>query len=114
VTRNEHSSGREAQRVADQVTHWTPARWRVTVPGEAGIDRATAMHRLIQTLADLCARLERRPARVVPRLPHDVALPDQLRVIAADLAAAQPDEAVDRAALEAIRSARTALFETLR
>ena len=44
------------------------------------------VHALVQRLADLCARLEGRPAQPVPRLDNDLSLPDQLQVMVADLA----------------------------
>jgi hypothetical protein len=57
------------------------------------------MFALVQALADLAAAAERRPARPVPRLDNDLALTDQLRVMAADLIAAElGDEVVDEAA----------------
>ena len=52
------------------------------------------MHALIQELADAGARAEQRPPRDVPRLSNDLVLPDQLRVVAADLVAASPDDEV--------------------
>jgi hypothetical protein len=52
------------------------------------------MYRLVQRLADAVADAEGRPHRTVPRLANDLALPDQLRVMAADVIAAHPDPAV--------------------
>jgi hypothetical protein len=52
--------------------------------------RAEVMHALVQRVADLAAAAEGQPRRRVPRLDSDLALPDQLRVVAADLAAARP------------------------
>jgi hypothetical protein len=52
------------------------------------------MHALVQELADTGARAEHRPPRDVPRLDNDLALPDQLRVVTADLVAASPDDEV--------------------
>ena len=47
--------------------------------------KADAVHALVQRLADLCARLEGRPAQAVPRVENDLVLPDQLRVMVTDL-----------------------------
>jgi hypothetical protein len=46
------------------------------------------MHDLIQRLAERTADAEGESHREVPRLANDLALPDQLRVIAADAVAA--------------------------
>jgi hypothetical protein len=72
---------RAVQRLLDRTSHWTPARW-------AQRDRAESVHALVQRLADAGAVAEGRPTRPVPRLASDLALPDQLRVVAADLVAA--------------------------
>lgn len=84
----------------NSVSHWGPPRW---------VGRADGVHALVQRLADLGADAEDRPHRPVPRLDSDLALPDQLRVMVADLlgAAAAP-ELLDAAA-DAIRAARRAL-----
>lgn len=100
--------GREARRVAEGVAYWSPARWRVPAPG--GGDRTAAMTALIQTLADLAAQAEDRPSRTVPRLEHDTALPDQLRVVADDLAALELTGEAVAAAEAAIAAARSVLF----
>lgn len=68
------------------------------------------MHALIQVLADLDADAEGRPRIAVPRLPYDTALADQLRVVAADLCAADPAPSALAAAREALARARAALF----
>src|SRR4051794_26486946 len=73
-------------RLLNQVRHWEQPRWRA----EGRADRAYA---LVQLLADLSADAEQRPRRPVPR-EHDMILPDQLRVMADDLLAAGPSEAV--------------------
>lgn len=104
------SVGRESRRVADQVAHWTPARWRFATDDTGAPTRAQAARTLIQTLADLAADAEGRPRRVVPRLPHDTALPDQLRVVGDDLDAADPDPATVAAARAAVAAAREVLF----
>jgi hypothetical protein len=43
------------------------------------------VYALVQHLADLGARAEGRPRRPVPRLEHDLGLPDQVQVMVADL-----------------------------
>jgi len=49
--------------------------------------RAARVHLLAQRLADAAAAAEGAPARRVPRLENDLALPDQVRVLAGDLLA---------------------------
>jgi hypothetical protein len=58
---------RVTQLVLNQVSHWTPARWG---------DRGDELHGLLQRIAG--------PEHTLPRLP-DIVLPDQLRVLVADL-----------------------------
>ncbi len=67
------------------------------------------MYGLIQRFADWAADLEGQPRRVVPRLDTDLALPDQLRVVATDLVAATPPAEVRAAAMSAIDQTRDAL-----
>jgi hypothetical protein len=74
-------------RLVRQVSHWTPARWSKPV-GEGRGTRAEAVHALVQRIADAAADAEGEPKRAVPRLPNDLALPDQLRVVSSDLASA--------------------------
>jgi hypothetical protein len=64
---------------------------------------------LIQRFADWAADLEGQPRREVPRLDTDLALPDQLRVVATDLVATAPPADVRAAAVAAIDETRTAL-----
>lgn len=104
---NGSSLGRESRRFADQVAHWTPARWRLSA-GER--TRGDAVHALVQTLADLDADAEHEPRRDVPRLPHDTALADQLRVIADDLSAVELSSSALAEGQQAISAARAALF----
>jgi hypothetical protein len=76
-------------RLVNQVAHWTPARW--SKPVAAGdVSRADAMHALVQRIADAAADASGEPRRAVPRLDNVLALPDQLKVVAADLRAAAP------------------------
>lgn len=88
---------RAVQRLLDRTSHWTPARWSQR-------DRAESVHALVQRLADAGAEAEGRPARPVPRLASDLALPDQLRVMAADLVAAGAEPSLLAAATEAVRA----------
>lgn len=71
--------------------------------------RADLVYDLVQRLADWAADLERQPRRTVPRLDGDLALPDQLRVVATDLVATAPPPDVRDAALAAIDATRQAL-----
>jgi hypothetical protein len=104
--------GRAVLRLADQVTHWTPSRWAASVasgtPGDG--TRADAGHALAQRLADLEAGVTGRPARPVPRLPNDLALPDQWRVLIRDLLDAGPDETVLAEVDQAVKRVRAELF----
>lgn len=95
------------RRLADGVAHWTPAAWAAAPDGAR---RADVLHGLVQRLADLDADTECEPRRPVPRLDNDLALPDQLRVVAADLLAADPPEPVRAAASAAVREARATLL----
>jgi len=58
---------RVTQLVLNQVSHWTPARWG---------DRGDELHDLLQRMAG--------PSHKLPRLSDHV-LPDQLRVVVAEL-----------------------------
>lgn len=95
--------------VVGRVAHWTPARWTRPAYGPAG-SRAECVHHLVQRLADATADAERMPRRAVPRLDNDLALPDQLRVVAADALAAcatRPEVLVDL--ISAVRTTSSAL-----
>jgi hypothetical protein len=87
-------------RLVDRVAHWTPVRWNL--PSAAGGSRADAVHGLVQEIADLAADAEGQPHRPVPRLANDLALPDQLRVVVADLVRAAPGAAVLGAATDRV------------
>ncbi|HEX6872924.1 MAG TPA: hypothetical protein VF163_17650 [Micromonosporaceae bacterium] len=73
------------------------------------VSRAQVMHQLIQRLADAAATVEQRPPHPVPRLDNNLALPDQFRVMVADLLAARPPEEVLRDAVGWIASTGQAL-----
>ena len=78
------------------------------VPYRAGATRGDLMYALVQRLADLAADAERQPHRAVPR-EHDMVLPDQLRVLADDLLAADPSPDLLAAATSAVDDLRFAL-----
>ncbi|MDP9799320.1 hypothetical protein J2S43_007832 [Catenuloplanes nepalensis] len=79
------------ERFIRQVGHWEAPRWAAPL---AGGSRADALHALVTWVADAAADAEGEPRRPVPRLTNDLALVDQLRVVVADLRAANPGEAV--------------------
>ncbi|MBX7269104.1 hypothetical protein KIF24_25820 [Micromonospora sp. Llam7] len=94
--------------LVQQVAHWQQPRWAAVAAG-GNVSRADLVHRLVQEIANLAADAEGQPRRTVPRLDNDLALPDQLRVVAADLLAAGPDgEVLARAAAE-VAATRTVL-----
>jgi hypothetical protein len=93
-------------RLVNRVSHWTPPRWAAS--SRSGRSRADVFHELVQQVADRAADAEGAPRRVVPRLPSDLALPDQLRVVAADLQAAGDEPACAEAA-ELVRQAHRTL-----
>jgi hypothetical protein len=90
-----------------QTGHWLPARWAALAGG--GGSRGELVHALVQRIADLAADAEGQPRRPVPRLSADTALPDQLRVVTADLMAAAPPAAVITAAAADVETVRRAL-----
>ncbi|MBM0225723.1 MULTISPECIES: hypothetical protein [Micromonospora] len=105
-------SAAELDRAVDllvrQVGHWQQPRWSASAEG-GNVSRADLVHKLVQELANLAADVEGGPRRDVPRLGNDLVLPDQLRVVAADLLAAGPPEAVLDRAAEAVSRTRSAL-----
>ena len=90
-------------KLVGQVSHWTPPRWAAS--GASGVPRAATVHDLVQWLADRCAEAEGRAPLPVPRLDNDLALPDQLKVVAADLARFGGPALMDEAA-EKVRAVR--------
>lgn len=105
-------SATELVRVVDllinQVSHWGPQRW--AGPAEpGGPSRADVVYALVQRLADLAAEAEGEPLREVPRLENDLALVDQLRVVAFDLATASSSDLVTHAAAADVSSVRAQL-----
>ncbi|MFI5843437.1 hypothetical protein ACIA8K_27390 [Catenuloplanes sp. NPDC051500] len=81
------------ERFVRQTGHWEAPRWALPLDGTPGT-RADALHALITWVADAAADADGEPHRPVPRLPHDPALIDQLRVVTADLRAATPPDAI--------------------
>jgi hypothetical protein len=90
---------RQTELLVGQIAHWTPARWK---------GRGDAVHALVQRLADAGAQVEGEPLRPVPRLA-DTVLPDQLRVVVADLVAAQPSAEMADHLAEDIRQVKLSL-----
>jgi len=86
------SFAKAVDRLLTQVSHWERPRWSAGNPSKADL-----VHGLVQRIADLGADAENRPHRQVPRL-GDLALRDQLRVVADDLLAAAPEAHLARAA----------------
>ena len=99
---------RAVDRLVTQIGHWSPARWAGAAP-TGDHSRADVVHALVQRLADLEAEASGRPGRPVPRLDNDLALPDQLRVLAGDLVVADLGPAVRAAALDAVNATRQRL-----
>ena len=99
-----------ADRMVNRVGHWTPARWAAPAGLTEGAPiRADIMFGLVQTLADLAAVAEHRPSRPVPRLDNNLGLPDQLRVMVADLLLAAPAPAALEQAAGAVESTAATL-----
>lgn len=99
---------RAVQLMVRQVGHWEQPRWSAAAEG-GNVSRADLVHKLVQEIANLAADAEGEPRRGVPRLDNDLALPDQLRVVAADLVAAGPPDAVLAEAAAAVAATRSAL-----
>jgi hypothetical protein len=95
------------RRLVRHVSHWTPSRWAAF--SASGTRRSDAVHDLVQWLADRAAEVEREPRRAVPRLENDLVLPDQLTVVANDLAVAGGDDETIRAAVARVNEVRRAL-----
>jgi hypothetical protein len=102
---------RTIELLVNQVAHWTPHRWTLpTAPG--GPPRADLVHGLVQRLADLAADAEHEPRRPVPRLDNDLALVDQLRVVAADLVVSGATDMLTHAAAADVAEVRAELAES--
>ncbi|MEV0392742.1 hypothetical protein [Polymorphospora rubra] len=118
--------GRAVDLLARQVGHWEAPRWRATagsggiLPNRGPVEAASVdrdapparrdlMHALVQRIADRAADAEGEPRRPVPRLSNDLALTDQLKVVAADLVAAGPAPDLLGAAVADVQETRRAL-----
>ncbi|WP_080679305.1 hypothetical protein [Salinispora tropica] len=99
---------RTVELIVRQVGHWQQPRWAASAAG-GNVSRADLVHQLVQELANLAADAEAQPRRAVPRLGHDLALPDQLRVVAADLLAATASDAALARAASQVAATRAAL-----
>ncbi|GLW31428.1 hypothetical protein [Actinoplanes regularis] len=93
------------ERLLTQVRHWEEGRWKASVG--AGT-KGDLVFGLVQRLADLGAEAESRAARAVPRT-HDLVLPDQLRVVADDIIAADPAEELLARATSAVDDLRSTI-----
>ncbi|MBM2623486.1 hypothetical protein JIG36_49130 [Actinoplanes sp. LDG1-06] len=88
-------------RLLNQIRVWEQPRWNQD-------ERADRTYALVQLLADLGADAEGRPRRPVPR-EHDMILPDQVRVLADDLLAAEVPAEVMAEAAAAVDDLRAAI-----
>ena len=100
-------------RLINQVAHWEQGRWwsrpdSRRAAGPVPPTRADLAYGLVQRLADLGADAEGRPRRPVPRL-NDLVLPDQLRVMADDLLAADASEDLLKLAADDVEALRHSL-----
>ncbi|MFB6393922.1 hypothetical protein [Polymorphospora lycopeni] len=73
------------------------------------VARGDLMHALVQRIADRAADAEGEPRRPVPRLPNDLALTGQLKVVAADLVVAGPAPELLGVAAADVQATRRAL-----
>jgi len=105
-------SAQELLRIVDlvvgQVAHWTPQRWAAPA-SDPEVTRADLVHGLVQRLADLAAEAEGQPRRTVPRLDSDLALPNQLQVVAMDLVTAGASDLLTHAAAADVAEVRAQL-----
>lgn len=99
---------RAVELLVRQVGHWTQPRWSAQAEG-GNVSRADLVHKLVQEIANLAADAAGEPRRDVPRLGSDLVLPDQLRVVAADLVTAGAPEGVLAGAAARIAATRAAL-----
>jgi len=101
---------RESRSLVQRLRLWTPARYAALVPGSA-VSRADLVHHLAQALADTVAACEVTTPRVLPRMPNDLVLADQLAVISDDLVRAHPPDTVAVAATAHLLAHRYDLLE---
>ena len=95
------------QRLLARVGHWENPRWAAAGSSGAGT-RGDLVYGLVQRLADLGADAESRPHRPVSREP-DMVLPDQVRVMADDLLAAEASDDLLTEAVKEVLAVREAL-----
>ena len=94
-------------RLRAAVAVWSAGRWTAAprpLPGLLSTSttcRGVARH-LVQVLADFGADAEGRPRRPVPESESDLVLPDQIAVMAYDIALAGPSEELVEAALDEV------------
>ena len=98
---------RHTGRLRSSVSVWSAGRWMAPprpLPGllPTSTTCAGVARHLVQVLADLGADAEGRPRREVPAAESNLVLPDQLLVMAYDIAEAGPDETLVRAALDEV------------
>lgn len=79
---------KEIASLVDRLRRWTPQRWAVEAAPWGS--RADLARHLAQALADAAAVAEGGPPRRLPRLEHDLLVPDQLAVTGDDLVRAEP------------------------
>jgi hypothetical protein len=91
------------------VSAWDARRWQTGTPPPADLVFA-----LVQTLADAGADTEGRSRRVVNRLESDLALPDQVQVMIADLRVAGAPQPVLDSLADLVRSTARALHLAVR
>lgn len=87
---------------------WTRKSWQVAAAGRAG-SRADAAFATVQRLADIGAAAERRLAKPVARV-GDLALADQLAVLAHDVQLTGSSDAVRAAVIELLTLRRALGF----
>ena len=88
---------KEVGSMVERLRRWTPSRWAVAAAPWG--TRAELGHHLAQVFADAAADLEREQRRPLPRLEHDLLVPDQLAVTGDDLVRAGPPETACRDAV---------------
>lgn len=88
---------KEVGSLVERLRRWTPSRWAVAA--EPWGTRADLGHHLAQAFADAAAAMEAGERRLLPRLEHDLLVPDQLAVTGDDLVRAGPPDAICRDAV---------------
>ena len=88
---------KEVSSLVDRLRRWTLSRWGVEA--EPWGTRADLGRHLAQAFADTAAAQEGGGRRSLPRLGHDLLVPDQLAVTGDDLVRAGPPDAICRDAV---------------